>query len=218
MTKDVNLQNRVSEALEFEPGIHAEKIGVTVEDGVITLAGEVPTYAEKFGAVRTAKRVWGVKAIADELDVVLPIAHQRNDSDLAHSALLALEWDAIVPDNAIKITVTHGRVTLEGSVDWQYQKDAAIRAVRNLTGVKSLINNITVRPRVSPQSVREKIEKAFKRSAELEAAKITVEAREGTVTLRGNVHSLVEREEAERAAWAAPGVSRVEDHLMVVPA
>ncbi len=218
MTKDVNLQNRVSEALEFEPGIHAEKIGVTVEDGVITLVGEVPTYAEKFGAVRTAKRVWGVKAIADELDVVLPTAHQRNDSDLAHSALLAIEWDAIVPDNAIKITVTHGRVTLEGSVDWQYQKDAAIRAVRNLTGVKSLINNITVRPRVSPQSVREKIEKAFKRSAELEAAQISVEAREGTVTLRGNVHSLVEREEAERAAWAAPGVSRVEDHLMVVPA
>jgi osmotically-inducible protein OsmY len=129
----------------------------------------VPTFAEKFGAVRTAKRVWGVKAIADELNVVLPAAHQRNDSDLAQSAVLALEWDAIVPDNAIKITVSHGRFTLEGSVDWQYQKDAAIRAIRNMTGIQSLINNITVRPRVSPQSVREKIEKALKRSAELEA-------------------------------------------------
>lgn len=218
MNQNTTLQSRVLEALEFEPGVHAERIGVTAGDGIITLTGEVPTYAEKYGAVRCAKRIFGVKAVADELEVSLPETHQRNDADIARTAVSALEWDAIVPRGAITVTVSHGRVALEGQVAWQYQRDAAGRVMRNLMGVRSVINNIKVKPNVSPQSVRENIERALKRSAELEARSITVETSDGTVRLRGHVHSMSERDEAERAAWSAPGVVRVEDFITVSPA
>ncbi len=215
MSQDTKLQSRVLDALEFEPGVHAEKIGITTQDGIVTLNGEVPTYAEKFGAVRCAKRVFGVKAVADEIVVVLPETHKRDDTDIAHAALLCLEWDAILPRETVKVLISHGRLTLEGQVNWQYQKDAAGRAVRNLTGVRSINNNIGIKPKASPMAVRDSIERALKRSAELEARSISVETQDGVVKLRGQVHSLIERDEAERAAWSAPGVVRVEDMITV---
>jgi osmotically-inducible protein OsmY len=172
---------------------------------------------EKLTAERVVLRVYGVKALANDLVVHLVGGYERTDTELAQAALAALKWNTTVPNERVTVTVKGGEVTLNGTLDWPHQKDAAARAVRNLAGVTSVINSIIIQPRVKALDVQDKIEAAFKRSAQVDARRVNVTAQDGKVILSGNVHSWAERQEAERAAWAAPGVTQVENHLAVVP-
>jgi VCBS repeat-containing protein len=215
MKNDLDLQRDVFDELKWEPAVHSTDIGVIVKDGVVTLEGVVDSYPEKWAAERAAKRVSGVKALALELEVKLPGFGHQTDADIAEAAENALKWDVLVPQDRIKVTVEKGFLALEGQVDWEYQRSAAKKAVLNLTGVKGVANEITVKPTVAPTDVKAKIEGALKRNAILDAQQITVQADGGKVTLRGNVSSWAERDEAEAAAWAAPGVNEVKDLIAV---
>jgi osmotically-inducible protein OsmY len=216
MKTDLQLQRDVLDELKFEPSIREAEIGIAAKGGVVTLTGFVDSYAEKFSAERTAERVGGVKAVADEIKVKLPGSHQRSDTDIAHAVVNALRWDIQVPDDRIKATVEEGWIALDGEVEWQYQKWAAEGAVRNLTGVKGVSNLIAVKPKkASTYEVGQKIKDSMRRHAERDADKITIEAKDGRVTLRGTVNSFAERQDAERAAWQALGVTNVEDLIAV---
>jgi osmotically-inducible protein OsmY len=215
MKMDVELKQDVQAELEFEPGVRVEDIGVSVKDGVVTLNGAVGSYAEKLAATRATKRLAGVKGIADEIVVKLAASDRRDDSDIATTAVNALRWITTVPEDAVKITVRNGYLTLEGTVDGCHQKNAADEAVRNLAGVKGVINLIRIRPGLAPKEVKAAIEAALERHALLDARQIQVETSGGTVTLRGTVRSFVEKEEAERAAWAAAGVTQVDNRIVL---
>ena len=214
---DLELKRHVEDALTWEPSFDAADIGVSVDNGVVTLRGDIANYAAKSAAERVALGVYGVKAVANDLNVRLIGEYQRTDSDIAQAAVNALQWNTVVPASRVSITVSNGWITLKGNLDWQYQKDAAARAVRNLTGVLGVNNNIVVQSRVKSSDVRDKIEAAFKRSAEIDARRISVTTQDGKVVLTGNVRSWAERREAERAAWAAPGVTQVDDRLAITP-
>ena len=214
---DNDLKQNVQSALDFEPSLDASDIGVSVDEGVVTLRGNVGSFAEKTAAERVALRVYGVKAVADDLAVHLPSGFVRTDTEIAQAALAVLKWNTILPEDRITLTVTNGWVTLNGTLDWQYQKDVAQRAVRDLTGVKGVTNQIAIKPSVTTADIRDKIEAAFKRSAEIDARRINICAQDGKVTLSGHVHSWAERQAAKRAAWAAPGVTTVDDRLTIVP-
>jgi osmotically-inducible protein OsmY len=211
------LKDEVLNALDWEPSIDAGEIDVAVDENVVTLSGRVGSYTQKQAAERVTLGVYGVKGVANDLEVVLAPVFERTDTDVAQAAVQALKWNTVVPQDRVTVTVSSGWVTLQGSVDWQYQKDAAYRTVRDLAGVRGVTNNVTVTPRVSTTGVQQKIEEAFRRSAEIDARRVTVLAQNGQVTLTGNVHSWAERQEATRAAWAAPGVTQVVDRLAVVP-
>ena len=216
MKTDMQIQKDVAAELHWDPSIRESEIAVAARDGVVTLAGKVHSYAEKYAAERAAERVSGVKAIADDLMVQPPSSLVRNDTDIAHAAVTALDWDIQIPENKVKAKVDNGWITLTGGVEWKYQKDAAERAVRYLTGVRGVTNLIAVEPKpASKFEVSAKIKEALKRSAERDADRITVEAADGRVTLGGTVRSFAERLDAARAAWSAPGVSAVVDRIAI---
>jgi osmotically-inducible protein OsmY len=212
---DVDLRERVERQLDWEPEVTSTNIGVGAKDGVVTLTGFVDSYAEKMAAERVAKRTYGVKAIANDLNVKPKF--MKTDSEIAADALKALETRANVPDEKIKLTVKNGWVTLEGNVDWYFQKNASELAVKYLQGVKGVSDDIKVKPQVSTTEVRHKIEEALKRNAEVDARRITVSSTDGKVMLWGNVRSWMEKDEAETAAWAAPGVNQVQNNISIVP-
>ena len=216
MRTDQELHRDVVAELNWQPALRDEEIGVAVKGGVVTLSGEVTTYARKFEAERAAESVHGVKAVAIDLNVKLPHSLAHPDTEIAHAALQALKWDVEVPDDKIKLRVEDGRILFEGKVDFQYQRLAAERAVRYLAGVKGVSSLITVEPRkVSTFDVSKKITEAFKRSAEVDSSRISVESTDGMVVLTGKVRSWAERRDAENAAWAAPGVKGVDDRMVV---
>jgi osmotically-inducible protein OsmY len=213
--EDSDLRRRVIDELEWDPAIDATAIAVAVKEGVVTLTGTVANYSQKVNAERVVKRVFGVKAVAEELAVQLPYSAQRSDSDIAHSALSALRFNVAVPADRIKVIVAAGWITLEGEVDWQFQRAAAQSAVKYLQGVKGVVNGIRLTPHASSADVKQKIQSAFARRAQLDANRIMIDCVDGKVTLRGTVETWDERFQAEQAAWAAPGVTRVQDDLVV---
>lgn len=216
MKSDAQLKQDVQDELKFQPNIRETEIGVAVKDGVVTLSGFVDSYAQKLAAERAAENVAGVRAVAEDLKVKLAHSFQRSDTEIAAAAVNALKWNVEVPDDRIKLRVEDGYVTMEGDVDWQFQKSSAYESVRHLLGVKGVRNVIAVRqPKASAFEVSKKIEEAFKRSATIDSQKITVEAKDGRVLLKGTVRSWAERQDAERAAYAAPGVTIVDDLIAV---
>lgn len=213
---DKELRQFVIDELEYEPSIDAADIGVAAENGVVTLSGHVADYAQKMAAERAVWRVKGVKAIAQEIEVRLPGDKKHGDDEIAQRILNILAWNTMIPRDRIRAKVIEGRVTLSGQVNWNYQRMAAEAEVRKLTGVKGVINEITLSPVVQVGDVKQRIQDALERHAEVEAARISVEVKEpGTVRLEGHVDSWDERRAVERAVWSAPGVRIVEDRLTI---
>ncbi|HEX6965307.1 MAG TPA: BON domain-containing protein [Gemmatimonadaceae bacterium] len=217
MRTDSQIQKDIIDELKWEPSLQDEDIGVSVHDGVVTLAGFVDSYANKWKAERVASRVKGVKAIANDLEVKLPTSSSRPDPDIARAAVDALKWNILVPSDRIKVKVENGWLTLEGDVDWNFQREEAERAVRNLTGVLGVTNLVSVRERPTASDVKRKIKETLERNAEFDADHITVELDGHTAILRGTVRSYAEKRDAERAAFNATGVTDVENDLVVEP-
>jgi osmotically-inducible protein OsmY len=216
MKTDTELQHAVMDELAWEPSVDAAEIGVSAESGIVTLSGTVKSLPQKWAAEKAAQRVAGVKAVTDETVVKLPGDSELTDTDIARAAVNALDWNASVPRGRVTLIVSHGWVTLEGTVRFHYERVAAEYAVRAITGLKGVTNLITVKPpHTSPSDVKHRIEQAFERAADVDAQTISVDTRDGKVILRGTVGSWTEREQAEWAAWAAPGVSQVENRILV---
>lgn len=213
---DLQVRQNVLDELEFEPSIDAAKIGVTVDDGVVTLTGHVSSYFEKLAAERAARRIKGVRAIAQEIEVSYSGAKQNVDDEIAKQVLSVLKWSVIVPSDAVKVTVQNGLVTLTGEVGWQYQRKAAEDAIRKLSGIVGVINNISLKPVVCVSDIKKKIEGALARRAHKEADAIKVTVRDGNkVSLEGKVDNWDEREAVEDAAWSIAGVQSVDDRLTI---
>lgn len=217
MRTDSEIKEDVINELKWEPSVNDTNIRVVVKNGVVTLGGPVDSYGEKLSAEDAALRVSDVKAVVNEINVNLPSTSVRSDEDIARAALNAIKWNTIVPYDRIKVAVENGTVTLSGKVDWQYQKEIAQNVVCNLWGVRAVCNDITVKPKVKPTDVKAKIRSALQRNAMLDAQRITVEISDNKVVLSGSVRSWVERDEAEKAAWAAPGVSDVDNRITIGP-
>ena len=217
MKSDTEIERDVREELKWDPDLDAEDIAVSVKNGVVTLAGFTKSYTDRLEAEAAAKRVAGVLAVANDIEVRLPAIDQRPDPDIARDAVAAMKSALPISYDRIKAIVKGGWITLEGAVEWQYQKSTAETAVRKVKGVKGVTNVITVKPKVEPSELQRKIMEAFKRNAEVDANRITVEANGSEVILKGTVRSWIEREEAERVAWSAPGITRVEDRIVVSP-
>jgi osmotically-inducible protein OsmY len=217
MQDDLRIRDDILDELEDEPSLDASAIGVTVHNGVVTLTGHVKTFSEKRAAEKAAARINGVRAIVQEIAVETPREHAEADDVVADRAVRMLEWDVCVPHDRIQINVEKGWVTLSGQVDWQFQKEAAEKALRSLASLAGVTNLITVTPRVQIADVQQRIERALKRNAELEAAGIRVSATGGNVVLEGKVHNWFDRKLAEDAAWRVPGVVRVEDRIVIEP-
>jgi osmotically-inducible protein OsmY len=212
---DLQLQQDVVAELKWEPSVDSTQIGVEVKDGVVTLAGHVGSYAEKWSAERAAQRVAGVRALAVEMDVRIQGSSQRNDVDIARAAESVLQWSVYLPAGAIKVMVEQGWITLSGEVPWNYQRRAAADAVRGLMGVTGVSDQITIKPKLTSDAVKADIEAALKRRASSEAKSITVEVQGADVTLSGKVNSWTERGMARHSAWGTPGVRNVVDNMTV---
>lgn len=217
MKSNSEIENDVKEELAWNPDLDPKDIAVSVDSGVVTLAGFVKSYTEKYEAEAAAKRVAGVVAVANDLEVRMPAVDERPDPDIARDAVAALKSQLPVSYEKIKVIVKNGWITLEGEAEWQYQRQTSESAVRRIKGVKGVTNSMLLKPAVKPTEIKKKIQDAFRRNAELDANRIVVEANGSEVILKGSVRSWVEREEAERAAWAAPGVTNVEDRVVVTP-
>ena len=217
MRTDADIERDVKEELKWDPDLDATDIAISVHDGVVTLAGFTKSYTDKYEAEADAKRVAGVVGVANDIEVRLPALDERPDPDIARDAVAAIKSHLAISSERIKVMVKNGWVTLEGQAEWQYQRNTAETAVRRIRGVKGVTNSIVLKPRAEPNEIKKKIQEAFKRNAEVDANRITVEANGNEVILKGSVRSWIEREEAERAAWAAPGVIKVEDRIVVSP-
>ncbi|MEA2502696.1 MAG: hypothetical protein QOD01_2807 [Actinomycetota bacterium] len=213
MKDDEQLRRDVLAELEYDPSIDARKIGVAVEDGIVTITGEVSTFAEKWNAERAVERVEGVRGIVNRMEV--KIVGDYSDTDIAREAADALRWNLMVPPGKVIPKVENGYITLTGEVNYDFQRRAAEKAVRYIPGVKGVINLVTIKPKVEPKEIKEKIEDALKRMATVDAENVQVEVQGSEIVLRGTVRSWAERHEAEKAAWSAPGVTSVKNYITV---
>ena len=212
---DTDLKRDVLAELKYEPSVKVTDIGVLVKDGTVTLNGFATSYGEKWNAVRATRRVAGVNAIADDIEVKLPNSPRHTDGDIAAAAVHQIDWSTTIPKRTVDVTVREGRITLEGEVEWGYERNGAENAVQHLAGVQAVTNLITIKPKLAPTDVETAIKSAFERNAQLDAKKIQVETSGNKVVLRGKVRNYAEREEAERAAWAASGVFSVDNQIKV---
>jgi osmotically-inducible protein OsmY len=217
MKSDSEIERDVKDELSWNPDLDATDIAVSVKKGVVMLTGFVKSYTDKFEAEAAAKRISGVVAVANDIEVRMPSVDERPDPEIARDAVAAIKSQLPISSEKIKVIVKNGWVTLEGQVEWQYQRSTAEHAVRRIKGLKGVSNMIQLKPHAQPSEIKRKIQEAFRRNAEVDSNRIVVEADGSVVTLKGTVRSWVEREEAERAAWAAPGVTSVVDQVVVSP-
>jgi VCBS repeat-containing protein len=215
MKTDNEIQKDVVSQIKWEPILNSAAIEVAVQHGVVTLTGHLDTYAEKRAAEQVAKKVVGVKAVVENLQVGVPPIHKRSDNEIAEVIVNNFKWNTLIPVNNITVTVEHGVVTLDGEVEWNYQRRAAVNAVESLSGVRAIVDRLTVKPTLMAKDIKEKIKDAFQRTAVIEANKIFVDVQDHKVILKGHVRSFAEMEEAKSAAWSAPGVTAVEDKLQL---
>ncbi len=215
MKTDNEIQKDVIEQLKWEPFLNSSQIGVAVKNGIVTLSGRVDTFSKKILAEKATKKVSGVKAIAEDIQVGISPSYKKTDTEIAEAVVNALKWHTMIPEEKIKVSIEEGNVKLEGEVEWEYQRSQAKTAIENLVGVRFITNLINVKAKITPYEIQQKINTSFQRSANIDAGKINVEVVGSKVTLKGKVRSFAEKEDAENAAWSAPGVVSVDSKLSI---